>query len=359
MSENRNNTVGILTFHRTTNFGSLLQTFGLYEQVKKLGKEPVIVDYRCPAVEKREQVDRKKDFSSPKAIARELLFQPIIRKKSKALYAFVTENMNVSRSYEPEKISEADADFGRFLVGSDIVWGLDITENDTVFFLDFVKEKKKKFAFASSVGHREPTDQDRALAPLLSDFASIAVREEDGAAWVRELTGSEPPVVCDPTMLLTAEEWEKRVPPRAYRGNYVLVYFDSDNHKCSRDAVEYAKKHGFEVWEINYGRSHSGMKSVRPTDLSEFLGLIKNAATVFTASYHGFLFSVYFHKQFVFYTRAHKSRVLSLEKRLGLRRCGDAAIDFIDERIDYDAVDAEVDAFRRSSVEILKGMLNE
>lgn len=359
MSENQKSTVGILTFHRTTNFGSLLQTFGLYEQVKMLGKDPIIIDYRCPAVEKREQVQRKKDFSSPKAIARELLYQPIIRKKAKALDTFVAGNMNISRPYEPETIREADGNFDRFLVGSDIVWGLDITEKDTVFFLDFVKEKKRKFAFASSVGHREPTSEDRTVAPLLCDFESIAVREEDGAAWVNELTGYEPPVVCDPTMLLTREEWEKRIPPKSYSGNYVLVYFDSDDHKCSRDAVEYAKKHGSEVWEINYGRPHSGMKSVRPTDLNEFLGLIKNAATVFTASYHGFLFSVYFHKQFVFYTRAHKSRVLSLEKRLGLRRCGDADTSFIDERIDYDAVDAKVSEFRRRSVDILKGMLNK
>ena len=39
--------VGIITFHRTTNFGSLLQTYGLYKKIELLGKTPEIIDYRC------------------------------------------------------------------------------------------------------------------------------------------------------------------------------------------------------------------------------------------------------------------------------------------------------------------------
>lgn len=44
--------IGILTFHRTTNFGSLLQTYGLFKKIENLGYDCEIIDYRCPAVEK-------------------------------------------------------------------------------------------------------------------------------------------------------------------------------------------------------------------------------------------------------------------------------------------------------------------
>ncbi|MBE5707174.1 MAG: hypothetical protein EGR78_09545, partial [Erysipelotrichaceae bacterium] len=64
-----------------------------------------------------------------------------------------------------------------------------------------------------------------------------------------------------------------------------------------------------------YRKQMSGVIQKKPTTLNDFLGLIKSADRIFTASYHGILFSIYFEKQFVFYTRAHKSRVLSLAEK--------------------------------------------
>ena len=43
--------IGLITYHHTTNFGSLLQTYGLYKKVKDLGFECEIIDYECPCAE--------------------------------------------------------------------------------------------------------------------------------------------------------------------------------------------------------------------------------------------------------------------------------------------------------------------
>ena len=51
------------------------------------------------------------------------------------------------------------------------------------------------------------------------------------------------------------------------------------------------------VYYINYYRPAKNAKNVKPTSLEQFLGLIKHASMVFTASYHGMLFSIYFHRQ--------------------------------------------------------------
>ena len=58
----------------------------------------------------------------------------------------------------------------------------------------------------------------------------ISVREQAGAKIVKELTGKEVPVLVDPTLLLTAEEWEKVMErPTWYRDEkYILTYFLSD-----------------------------------------------------------------------------------------------------------------------------------
>ena len=43
-----------------------------------------------------------------------------------------------------------------------------------------------------------------------------------------------------------------------------------------------------------------------------------HANTVFTASYHGLLYSLYFHKNVYYYNRENKSRMESFWKKLGI-----------------------------------------
>ena len=116
------------------------------------------------------------------------------------------------------------------------------------------------------------------------------------------------------------------------------------------------------VWKvlyINYALPIKGVKNIKPSSINEFLGLILYAEVVYTASYHGMCFSVYFEKPFYFYTRAHCSRVLSLASRLCVTdRCGDNCSEFLKEQ-NYCVVNMKVDEFRTYSIEVLKGMLEE
>lgn len=53
---NKTKKVGLLTYHHTTNFGSLLQTFALYKTITEIGYPCEIIDYRNEAVEQRESL---------------------------------------------------------------------------------------------------------------------------------------------------------------------------------------------------------------------------------------------------------------------------------------------------------------
>lgn len=349
--------IGLLTFHDTTNFGSLLQTYGLYKKITDLGCNCEIIDYQCENIVKKEKPHPLRLSLNPKVFLKDILYGRYMRKKYDDLSDFLHRNMKVSRRYTREDIQLSVKDYDKILVGSDIVWGMDITGNDYTYFLDFVSDKKKKYAFSSSIGNPWTEDQKGLIAPLLDNFSYIAVREEEAANWVEDIIGRRPDVVCDPTMLVDPCEWRTFV-SIFQDGDYVLVYFDNNKHECLTSAIRYAKLQGLKVYYINYGRGMKGCRNLRPSRVEEFLSLIFNAKMVFTASYHGMLFSLYFNKQIVFFNRAHKSRMKTLASKLHIENSFGENVDVTSvPYIDYESVNKSIAALRLQSIECLNIIL--
>ena len=138
--------IGIITFHRTTNFGSLLQTYGLYKKIELLGETPEIIDYRCDEIESREELNNQIKFTV-RELAKRVLFYPTIKRKAEKLYAFLEKNTQMSNPVYADNIQQLSYD--KIIVGSDIVWGRDITNHDYNYFLEFCDEDEKKYAFSS------------------------------------------------------------------------------------------------------------------------------------------------------------------------------------------------------------------
>lgn len=348
--------IGLITFHDTNNFGSYLQTYGLYKKVEDLGYNCEVIDYQCKSIVQRELPKKSTLTLNPRTILKDILFERVLRNKYKKLNSFLHNKMKVGNRYNRSTINCANDEYDKFLVGSDIVWGMDIIEGDTTYFLDFVKDRKKKYAFASSIGNQWNSAEKKLLAPLLSDFQCIAVREEESAKWVEELTARRPNVVCDPTMLLDSEEWSSLKSDKYSKDKYVLVYFPTE--ACLEAAKKMAKKKGVKCVCINYGLPYKGVSSVCPTTMEDFLSLFYYAEYVVTASYHGMLFSIYFNREFAYYNRAHKSRMNTLAKRLGVQSREGSEYDILKMKpIDYSKVNEAVDEYRNYSIQVLKEML--
>ena len=145
--------IGLLTFQDTNNFGSYLQTYGLYKKIIDMGYECDVIDYQCESIVKREIPKPFRFTLNPKQFAIDILLNPAVRRKYKNLLGFLHRNMTLSERVSKATVSSLADKYDKFFVGSDIVWGLDITNNDTTYFLDFVKDQKKKFAFSSSIVH--------------------------------------------------------------------------------------------------------------------------------------------------------------------------------------------------------------
>ena len=71
------------------------------------------------------------------------------------------------------------------------------------------------------------------------------------------------------------------------------------------------------------------------------------------------LFSIYFNKQFVYFNRAHKSRMNTLAKKLGVAMCAGEGKDVLQmKEIEYSSINRKVKEFRNESLEVLHKFVN-
>lgn len=105
-------------------------------------------------------------------------------------------------------------EYDAFLCGSDQLW-LPGNLGSHFYTLEFAPENKTKIAYATSFGVSQiPWYQKKRTAAYLNRFQSLSTRELKGGQIIRDLTGKEVQVVCDPTLLLDVSEWEKIIPSK-------------------------------------------------------------------------------------------------------------------------------------------------
>lgn len=137
----------------------------------------------------------------------------------------------------------------------------------------------------------------------LLKVSKISVREDAGTKIVMKLTGRKAIRHIDPTLLLDKNEWLKILekPKKSLKSDkYLLIYFLGEiSEEYYIYIKNYANKNNLDIININ---SVSDVSSdiVSP---SEFVYLIKNASFVATDSFHGTVFSVIMHVQFIVFER--------------------------------------------------------
>lgn len=352
--------IGLLTIHNTQNYGSLLQTYSTYKALDKLGWDIDLIDYRNDAITEREKPSNLTDSISIKQIIKYFIWGNAQKRKYNSIMQFLRDNTSMSLEYNKTSIKNANKEYDGFIVGSDIVWGTNITGGDMTYFLDFASDDKQRYSFSSSIGTKWTSNENDMIKPLLQKFKKISVREDLASEWIEELIGKKPMVTCDPTVLWKPSFWEKFVlDGYAPKRKYVLIYAVNPDKKNIIDGIEYAKKRGMPAYFINFYTPVKGTKTIRPTNVNEWITLFANADTVFSASYHGLLFSLYFKKNVFFYNRGEKSRMISLSQSLNIEdREGNAENIEKDNPIDYVTVWGKLEQMREESWKVLKLMFH-
>lgn len=296
--------VGIITFHNSYNCGSMLETYAMQENVRRVCT-PEIVNYSSNG--QRELYSVFKKGNSLKKIIINILSIPIakrIAKNNKKYREFQKRFFNLSDVREENELS--DSSYDAVVAGSDQIWNVTIADYSDVYFLNWVKEAKK-IAYSPSFGAKNPSKYAKDIEKIkryLSDFDALSVREKNGQKWLAEL-GFNVPVLLDPTLLLAREDYKKLEDDSCTpRKKYIFFYSPSFDRDMCYFVKKVAKKYGLKVvtWSTrSYFRKfvwQFGFKLPKYENPSVYLSLIKNAELVFTTSYHGTIFSTIYGKKF-------------------------------------------------------------
>lgn len=385
--------VALATCHDKRNFGSMLQAYATQAHLEAAGFDVRTIDKTClgKAIEpgrmdyyRRNALDlqmykEKAPFVGHRVRQRtDKTFGAEMSQRRRAFDRFARDAFRLTRKCTSfEELTEMSREYDAVVVGSDQLW-LPVNIGGGYFTLEWADPSVRRVSYATSVGlsHLDGHWLSR-MREFLAGYSAVSVREESAATLVEEATGERPAVTCDPTMLLTADEW-RRVADESYAGipeePYLLCYFMGDNPWQRGCAVRYARAHGLKVVAVaqtdTYIASDEGYADAYPWDAgpAEWLALIEHAGFVCTDSFHGTVFSNLFRVPFASFRRhaatsgqSTNSRVDTLLAVLGLsgRICeSEQAFDAVAaEPVDFSGSEARLEAYRAESAAWLEEAL--
>lgn len=321
--------IGILTMHMVVNYGSALQAYALQQALFKLGYDNELIDYEFPVPQKI-HLCKKIEYRFRRWFYLLRIGKLFTKTKEKRFRIFRNKHLKLSaQKYNQTSIIESCPTYDLYMTGSDQVWNPRWIDKDTTFFLAFTPEKAPRLSYASSfsVNHIEKQHSDL-YAEMLSNYHHITVREESGIRIVKELTGKAAECVCDPTILLTKEEYEPLVKASKVKikGSYILVYLLSYMYnpfpEVNQIVENVNKKLELPVVYLDgnkYVTYNKSCKTVSEVGPYEFLWLFKNANFIITTSYHGCAFASIFSKPLLAAVNHGRNddRIISLLNKMG------------------------------------------
>ena len=331
--------IGMMTFLHNVNYGSILQAWALQRTLMDMGFDAVHIDYAPSRQEKLRNM--LASGNSPKLILEG------IRKKSATgkMHGGFDEFRRLHiRTTEPCRdhaaLSEAAAAFDVLLCGSDQIWSP--VWLNPAYFLDFTE--KSKVAYAPSLGVKDMPSRakQRKIARLVKRFSAVSVREQEGAALIRQMTGTEPAVMPDPVILVSKEQWLSVMDKDVPQEKYILCYFIGENPSYWDTVKEVVAQEQCAVRVIprTEGARNAGYSLEEDVPPQRWLGLISGAAHVVTDSFHGAAFSAILNRKCTIVRRyrdddpeSKNSRIDQLLRNLGVSNLVNADWNAVNENL--------------------------
>ena len=228
--------IGILTFHRSLNYGAVIQCYSLQQQISKEYPDDVVevIDYSVKRVQKKysykaftyifsslPEIKRAGIKTVIKITAKNALTicnnKGFLKKRKQMRKAFdsVLDKMVLSKeSFQSDNCLRAtkwlQGKYDVIIVGSDCVWEINNYPFPNIYFLhDIHGTKKLSYAACAQGVLFESLDEKQRnyMREAWSDFAYISVRDAATEALLHKI--DEHLVVhqnCDPTVFLRIEE---------------------------------------------------------------------------------------------------------------------------------------------------------
>ena len=348
--------IGYIGWWYGANYGSVMTSFALNRVLKHMGKTVLMLDF--PYLPGQ---SGKKSDSSARHFGR-YFYETSMRRQ-------------VDKHYDLNYYCDC------FLVGSDQLWNWWSNRDigTYYYFLEFADSKHKKIAYSTSFGHEDgyyPEDMRVKVSYLLHRFDAISVREATGVDICRKKFGVDAVQRVDPVFLCSIADYEEAIHYSQMKLStpYVLAYILNPTEEKLKAVRYVAEQKKLPYYIIIDGQGNEEeLKKEIPDDcvlpkleMADWLSYFKNSSYVITDSYHGFCFSVIFHRPMIVFPNALRgvTRFASLGEITGLNSrfvYSFAEVldkDLLEQSIDFVSIDARLQPEIQAGKEWLENALN-
>lgn len=341
--------VAILTFSKTTNYGAALQCYALSSFIQNAGHEVIIfnapldseeainvslIRLICRKVKKtlkkiilsnkqsnsefvrysRSEKEKKEDIFWDKQVR--LLFESF----NQTYLPPFTKELKNEQDFK-EQYPQADL----YIVGSDQVWNLSITQSQKkIFFFSFLKDEAR-ISYAASFGGSTQwsgtPEETQEINQLLKKFKGISVRENSGISILHDIFHLNGVEVLDPTLLLSSIEYDKLAEKSNLEASQDLYAYKFIINDIWLETLKFISEETETKLRMDCETIQLPNIPFNPAlSIEGWLKLIKTAKFVVTDSFHCTVFCILFKKQFIVSPSysGGEGRMLSFLKKLGL-----------------------------------------
>ena len=357
--------IGILTHYNVYNMGAQLQMLSLEAYLSELGHEVKILTYE----KNFDFMEGEKERNSASWKALPFYVKHYLIEKGPGLTLFNYRKVKaINRSLSEHRFAPYDqSGCDVAVIGSDEVFSIDVGCNPMMYGhgLGSVPAVAYAPAFGRTTEEllRERNCYELVRDGLKSMFA-LSARDTHTQEMIRNLTGREAPLVCDPVLLYDGHTSARPVKPIGKP--YLLVYaYDANMREKSEVAAirAYAKKHG--LMTVSVGTYHGWCDRNIACGPLEWCQYFRRAACVVTDTFHGSVVSMKNHCNVAVFIRQsiNAFKLQSLLDVTGMKERQLAAITeeelerVLAKPIDYAETDRRIGQLANESGRYLKNAL--
>lgn len=319
--------IALLTLPMCPNYGGILQCYALQTVLERMGCEVTMLDrrrvapkltfllfiLRCVSMLKcvfRRHVLGRKEWHVQKPWAE--YYAPYRAQEGlwgnpRFLQAFVHEHIHQTKplfsSLELGQAAE-EGQFDFFVVGSDQVWREQYAPEITDYFLGFLpdSDRRPKVAYAASFGLERVGISDEKLErcrQLAQRFTAVSVREQSAVRLAKEALAVDAQWVLDPTLLLTAEDYQFAARSTGKNWAGVVTYILDGDETKSQVVGDVSTSLSLPVKAMSLSLQAEDGQQDDMLPVEEWLRAFAQTDFVVTDSFHGCVFSIIHRKPFI------------------------------------------------------------
>ncbi len=306
--------VGIFTFARVCNYGAVLQAYALKTTLERLGHSAQVVDHTplrlrigdaafpVPVVSRHPRVSFRELRFWSTCLPGRLRNFGFRKRRARSFSDFRRRHLGLSRMMH--KVFTERFPYDAVVIGSDQVWNIGLTSGvDPYYWGKAFPAGMRRIGYAVSAGGSlRHVVSNPVCRDAVRVFRAIGIREPELKEGLASCLPDDSPVVLDPVLLLSAEDWRAVARRPDWIGDeaFAFLYRVADSEPAKRMAEAWSRNRGLRLVELcigeNYPRKENEVYGIPP---EEAVWLFEHAQTVVSASFHGTAFSLLFGKPFL------------------------------------------------------------